>query len=103
MRAFSRAARPVESVVDFIKLDSSTGEDKAKHNLCRQPFANLWISMDACGKAPSFVNFTIAGRASEKNLRGYEEMFVCDFNGLARLRVRWHRVWAPNCEISQMA
>ena len=70
MRAFSRAARPVESVVDFIKLDSSTGEDKAKHNLYRQPFANLWISTDACGKAPPFVNFTIAGRAAEKNLRG---------------------------------
>lgn len=60
----------MESVVDFIKLDSSTGEDKAKHNLYRQPFANLWISADACGKAPPFVNFTIAGRPAEKDLRG---------------------------------
>ena len=69
MRAFSRAARPVESVFDFIKLDSSTGEDKAKHNLYRQPLANLWISMDACGKAQPFVNFTIAGSLRKKNLQ----------------------------------
>jgi hypothetical protein len=70
MRAFSRAARPVESVVDFIKLDSSTGEDKAKHNLYRQPLANLWISLDACGKLRPFVNFTIAGRGWREKSEG---------------------------------
>ena len=103
MRAFSRAARPVESVFDFTKLDSSTGEYKAKHNLYRQPFANLWISMDACGKAPPFVNFTIAGRAPEKIYGASEKTSDIDFNGLASLNLQRHRVWALNCEISQMA